>query len=211
MEMPDVPKDNKPPLFVRIAEEKEECKPYVDDLMQKMKEAVEKDDFFESPCTEPMASTIHADLWVNNTMQKIENGKIYKNKLVDFQMYRYGNPIVDVIFFLFSSVQRQIVKENFDYLISLYEETFFNVLEDLKCDTSSLQRDFLEQANKDAHTELIHLLFMAIPVFGRKEESTLDFDADPLDMVKESSVTQAARDHICFVVTEFGRRGWIRE
>lgn len=208
--MPDMPKENKPPIFIRIAEEVEECKPYIDDLMNKMKEAAENEDFFKSPCTEPFASTIHADLWVNNTMQKIENGKIKKNKLIDFQMYRYGNPIVDIIFFLFSSVQKQVVKDNFDNLIALYEETFFDVLEDLKCDTSSLQRNFLEQAHKDAHSELIHLLFMSLPVFGRKEESILDLDADPMDMVKESSVTEAAKEHICFVISEFGRRGWIK-
>lgn len=35
---------------------------------------------------EPFATVNHCDMWVNNTMQKIENGKVVKNKFVDFQV-----------------------------------------------------------------------------------------------------------------------------
>lgn len=205
------PEDPGKPIFIKIAEEIEECKPYMSMVNQLYLESFKTNSYWNKPCIEPFASIVHCDMWVNNTMQIIKNGKIEKNKIIDFQIYLYGNPLLDVIFFLFSSVQRKAIKENLEDLLLFYQECFFAVLEKLKCDTSCLQKNFLEQANDDAPLELIHLLFMTIPVFGRKEECTIDYEANPLDMLKESSVTQDARDHICHVLTEFGKRGWIRE
>lgn len=35
---------------------------------------------------EPFGTLTHCDMWVNNTMQKFVDGKVVKNKFVDFQV-----------------------------------------------------------------------------------------------------------------------------
>lgn len=212
-EMPTPEGGPKMPPWMSIAEKRDECKEYAEKVKKKMLQFFEdKIDFFDKPSDEPFASIAHNDLWVNNTMQKLEDGKIIKNIIVDFQIYQYANPLLDVIFFIFSSVQRELVKEHLEDLVQLYEDNFFKFLEDLKCDTSKLERNFLKQLDEDAPQELIHLLFMAIPILGPKNEYAVDFEAtDPMEMVKESSITQEVNEQIVYTLVEFGRRNWIKD
>lgn len=201
----------KTPIWIKALQEFEECKIYTEKLEKQNKTSFEKKDFFNHPYTEPFASVIHNDLWVNNTMQKLENGKILENKLIDFQIIRYGNPLSDVLFFIYSSVQEQIVKEHFNDLIAVYQHHFFEVLESLKCDKNLLQINFSEQVEMAAKAELEHILYMTIPIFGKQNESSVDTSADIQDMVKESSITQETKNRLVYVLTEFGKRGWFKE
>lgn len=201
----------KTPIWLMVLQEFDECKIYTEKLDKQMKISFEKMEFLNQPFTEPYASITHNDLWVNNTMQKYENGKIVENKLIDFQVFRYGNPLVDVLFFIYSSVQQQVVKEHVDDLIAVYQAHFFEVLELLKCDKNLLQISFSEELKIAAQAELVHIMFMTIPIFGKQNEYSVDLSADLQDMVKESSITKEAKNRLFYVLTEFGKRGWIKE
>lgn len=197
-----------PPALLEILEELEEIKPYRS-IVRKL--LLDTESFWKAPCSLPFATIVHTDLSVNNTMQNIENGEIVKNKIIDFQMYTYGNPLLDVVYFVFSSVQKEIVIQHLNDLIILYQECFFAVLDNLKCDTSSFQRDFLKQADLDGPKELAHLLATAIPIFRPKANAAVSLDATSLEAVTGSNVTVEARNHIRYILREFIKKGWIKE
>lgn len=200
--------DFKQPIWIEVLEDTDECKPYIENVKKQLNDCFVKADLYGKPFTEPFATIAHNDLWVNNIMQKHIDGRSY-NKIIDFQMYHYGNPLLDMVFFVFSSVQRDVAKHYFEDFLLYYEDEFFKVLSSLKCNTTSLKRDFREQVKIDGPTELIHLLFMTIPIYGRTQEAGVDFDAGPFDMMKSSSLTKDAVDHLVHIVREFGKRGWI--
>lgn len=212
-EFPNYPKPEggfKVPLWLTVAEKNEQCKPYIEKLKIKAFQVMQRTNLFQKPCDEPFATFCHNDVWVNNILQQYNNGKVIKNKFVDFQIYQYANPLIDVVFFLWSSVQRELIKEHFDDLLLYYQDIFFSILDGLGCDTSLYERNFLDKVATDASEEVLHLLFMSIPIFGRKDEFSVDFTADPTEIMKESSVTQEAKDHLLHIMTEFDKRGWIQ-
>lgn len=142
-------------------------------------------------------------------MQKFKNGKIIQNKFLDFQMYRYCSPLLDVIFFMFTSIPCDVVKHHFDDLLDHYKRELFSVLEKLDCDIKPFESGFLHELSSNAPTGLIHLLLVTCPIFGRKDETVLNVSAEMMEMIQESSVTEEARARIAHIYTEFGKRRWI--
>lgn len=200
------PKSRLPPVFLKVV--KKECKCYKKALMEMLIEMEIKETFYIIPSIGPYCTIVHLDLWFKNTMQKMENGKILQNKFIDFQNLQYGSPLVDVVMFLFTSVQHEVVKEHLENLISLYEERFFEVLTELNC-TNVRRHSFLEDLPHHAPEKLIHILYLIIPIFCPVDNTALDYDADLSTLIKEEAITPQAKEQIVFVLTEFERRGWI--
>lgn len=206
------PENLMPPVFLKIIQDIEECEFNTKRIMNQCQEGRIPKTVYSFPCLEPFATILHNNLWINNMMQKKDKGNIVRNKIIDFQKYRYGNPLIDVIYFLFSSVQRNVVTQHLDNLIIFYEECFFAVLENLKCDTSSFQRNFLEQADEGGPHELCHLLFTTPLIYRLKEKEVSTHRGPEIDAnLEESFVTEEARNHMRFILIEFEKRGWIRD
>ncbi|XP_058118338.1 uncharacterized protein LOC131284803 [Anopheles ziemanni] len=63
----------------------------------------------------------HGDMWCNNMMfQYTDDKKIREITLVDFQMSMWCSPVIDLNYFLFSSVRADLKLRELDYLISYY-------------------------------------------------------------------------------------------
>lgn len=197
--------DSKPPVFLKVINK--ECINFKERVMKMLTDMALSNNFYLIPSLGPHATILHLDLWVNNTMQIMEQGKIVQNKFVDFQNLQYGNPMLDVVIFLFTSVQKQVVKTHLEHLIALYEERFFQILMELNCNVKRC--NFLKELNYDAPKKLLHILFLIVPFFANKDDSAIDFTADPGSLIREDAVTPQAREQIVFVLTEFERRGWI--
>lgn len=70
-------------------EQIDECKPYLEQvatIWDEISEDTSSDSYILKPRNEPFPSIQHGDMWCNNTMQKSEDGKLIKNKLIDFQI-----------------------------------------------------------------------------------------------------------------------------
>jgi Ecdysteroid kinase-like family len=61
----------------------------------------------------------HGDLWVNNVLFKSSAEAV----LVDFQIYRYAPPMIDVLMFLHLTTSRQFRKENLHAMIEFYHSS----------------------------------------------------------------------------------------
>lgn len=120
-----------------------------------MQELLKHGDIFTKPSNEPWTTIIHNDLWANNTMQVFNNGKIVYNKIQNFQLYQYVNPFLDLVFFISSSVRKNIVRKYFDDLVLHYQDNLLIALENLKCDTSAFLQNISETIADVAHIELL--------------------------------------------------------
>lgn len=159
---------------------------------------------------EPYATIAHGDLWVNNTMQKFEQGQIVANKLLDFQVYDYRSCASDVFFFLWTSCQEDVVKNHLDYLIKYYHDMLIKTIKELKCDTSDFSFDkFLEEMKLESVYEFGHSLFF---IWIVKHESAISEENIKKKLSNEeilASVPRQVKDYYYFMVKECNKRGWL--
>jgi Ecdysteroid kinase-like family len=66
----------------------------------------------------------HGDLWVNNVLFKSSAEAV----LVDFQIYRYAPPMIDLLMFFHLTTSRKFRKENLDTMIEFYHTTVMEYL-----------------------------------------------------------------------------------
>lgn len=93
----------------------------------------------------------HGDLWANNVMFKYneDTEKVEECILVDFQMSFYNSPMLDLIYFIYSSTQHQLKLHKVDHIIQFYHQQLVANLKKLGYSKKpptllSLQRDYLE-------------------------------------------------------------------
>ncbi|XP_059058062.1 uncharacterized protein LOC131851564 [Achroia grisella] len=70
----------------------------------------------------------HGDYRANNILLKNDDGKITKIIPVDYQAIRYGNPITDLIYFIFLGTDQQFRKDHLENIKNLYHDTMARFL-----------------------------------------------------------------------------------
>ncbi|ETN60259.1 CHKov1 [Anopheles darlingi] len=72
----------------------------------------------------------HGDMWCNNMMfhYNTENEQLEDIVLVDFQMCMYGSPVIDLNYFIFSSVRGDLRLPEMNYLIYYYYQQLTDCL-----------------------------------------------------------------------------------
>lgn len=93
----------------------------------------------------------HGDLWSNNLMYKYdeETGKVTECLLVDLQMCHHNTPMVDLQYFIYSSLQQECRLTKVDHILQYYHQQLVANLKKLgfkgKLPTLlQFQKDFLE-------------------------------------------------------------------
>lgn len=157
---------------------------------------------------EPFATMVHRDMWINNFMVKIDGDKVVKNKFVDFQAYSYDSPVRDLLFFLFTSVQTNVLKEHLDELLKYYHENFIQVLSELGCCTAGFSYDiFLEEIEFHGKFEISHIIYMVLfVVFGNKEIPATGGDPG---LVPKDKIYPDAKERAWWLLQEFESRKWL--
>lgn len=91
----------------------------------------------------------HGDLWCNNVMFKYSSeGKVQDVLLVDFQICNVNSPMLDLHYFIVSSLQNSVRLSKIDYIISFYQRELSSNMKKLGAKTApptllQLQKDFL--------------------------------------------------------------------
>ncbi|KRT86693.1 phosphotransferase, partial [Oryctes borbonicus] len=172
-----------------------------------------KDTFVYSKSKEPFASLVHTDLWVNNVLIKFQDGKPSHNILIDFPLCIYGNPARDVIFFIYSSANLDVLKTNVDSLIKFYYNNLIGTLKQLKCDTTQMTYDlFMEEvATAAKNTEFAHCIFMLTPIYTNKGEikDMRDWKLEDIIPTKEECLHPNYHEKLYVTCLDFAKRNWI--
>lgn len=196
-------------MLLGIIEENMDCIP----LLPKIKKAIDlhKDDRTSS--REPFATLSHKDMWVNNFMVKLEDGNVVKNKFIDFQDFSYESPVRDLLFFLFTGVQIDVLKENVDYFLKFYHEHFVKSLEDLRCPTKEFSYEkYMDEIEHFGIFEIFHILFLFIIVeLGKNDGWSKNADGSPSFSFSKDNVSIDIKERIWWSVQEFEKRKWLGE
>ncbi|KMZ05831.1 uncharacterized protein LOC6729600 [Drosophila simulans] len=72
----------------------------------------------------------HSDCWVNNVMFKFDDsGHVEDTALLDYQLVKYGSPVIDLYYTILSSAEKDIKLAQFDNMVQYY---FYHLLDNLK-------------------------------------------------------------------------------
>lgn len=169
--------------LLKILEKNDEITPYlttIKDYLNRGEKAFEEN----TTAREPFATVCHNDFWVNNIMIKTINDQT-KIKILDFQIVDYGSPARDLIFFLYSSVQRDVIDKHSANFIQLYYKTFINTLERFKCDVTPFSfQVFNDELKYEAKaSQLFHCLVMLSPIYAVRGAVKEVKDLSPSDML----------------------------
>lgn len=128
----------------------------------------------------PYACLTHRDLWINNVMFHSSQGKLDGFKIFDFQLYNISSPMMDLLYFLFTSMPRNF--EGFDDAVEFYRQCMRDTLEELQCDSSLFEMQaFEKQLKEDAKMDMYRYLLMTK---GVEMRSAWDFMRNSADQVK---------------------------
>lgn len=168
------------------------------------------EDLWTEELREPWSTIIHSDFWVNNIMFRRGEKEKLEIKFVDFQIYVCASPLRDLLFFLYSSVEPDIVDDHGDNLLDLYYETLLDILTKMKCNTSAFNKeDFTAKLAEDAEKEFVHVSFM-IKVLTLDIKEINDFNVDKMQSVMlEHGGNQLFVDRLRKIVLNFVKHGWI--
>lgn len=152
-----------------VVSELDGCEQYANKVKDLVDKGYKLEERFLEP-EEPFSTTVHHDLWANNIMVlRDNNGKTLKIKLYDLQLLCYGSLAHDLIFFLYSSVQQDIVDKHYDDLVKLYYDSFIECLREFNLNTEQFSWDkFLAELDKIGPHQISHILIMLRPIFLEK-------------------------------------------
>lgn len=156
---------------------------------------------------EPFSTITHCDLWVNNIMNKVEGDGKIQNMFVDYQLFGHRSAVADVFFFLWTSVEEEILKNKFDYLLKYYHQSLINQLKEFSLDTSSFSyKKFEEELQIEAEYEFGHTLIF---VTFLKHFRELEEHGTGELQVRATDFTPEVRNFIHFMVAECVKRNWL--
>lgn len=153
-------------------------------------------------CREPYATIIHFDLWTENILNHTFEDGTVRNIFVDFQVYGYRSAAADVFFFLWTSVQKQILEKNLNFLLNYYHQSLLNTLKSFNIDTSTFEyKHFEEELRLESDFEFGHALMFNVFI-------NLKDVADALNSIKYDldQVSPELKEKIYFMVTECSKR-----
>lgn len=206
---PSLPHDKEiQSMFLEILQESCECIPWI----PKVKEMFDNTKTIQKlPPREPFATMTHGDMWVNNTMVKFQNGLPVSNKLVDFQVCDYKSPAIDVLFFLFTSVQLSVLQDNFNDLIEFYHKQLISHLEKLKCDVAPFRMPkFLEEMKAAISIDILHTFVMLLLIVFGKKGGSFDIEGTP-DLEKmKADIHPVAKEKAWYLIHTCATKGWLQ-
>lgn len=118
-----------------IMDEIKDCQPAASFMNERIDELAES---FQKSC-QPKSKGLnvlnHGDLWINNIMFKYNDSEeITGIKLIDYQLGRYVSPVIDLLYFIWTSANEDVRSNRVKDLLDIYLQTLNQTLQQLGCD-----------------------------------------------------------------------------
>lgn len=188
----------------------EAAKPYLDDVEKTLH--CENDEGNNSNQLEDLwATLVHNDFWVNNMMFCHDiSGRITGMKIVDFQLCIHDYGVNDLIFFLISSSNKEVIDNNLDEVIDLYYNFFINILNKLGVDTKEYSKTkFLDLLNKCAPSKFTQCIMM-VPVIQAARISPSEIkNMENKEKLLQRETNNIGNQKLLHIVETFAKRKWL--
>lgn len=116
----------------------------------------------------------HGDLWVNNIMFAFdESNNVTGVKLLDFQNTKYAPPVIDLLYFMWTSASEDVLQNCQKDLYEVYRSELNSTLEQLGCQETLLSEELWDdlRASKDW---VLFVLCFGLPLQRTTPEDVLD-------------------------------------
>ncbi|XP_076294257.1 uncharacterized protein LOC143215745 [Lasioglossum baleicum] len=189
----------------------EEVKPYLDRIERTIEYGVELNKNAAKP-EEPWATLVHNDFWVNNMMFRHDaRGELVGVKIVDFQLCVYDYGINDLLFFLVSSVNKDILDHQLDDMIDYYYCSFIKSLKMLNIDTEKFPKKRFDEIVKHCGPMKFNQCLMMAQVIQAPKDNTPELNNLDVDQFLNRKVDNVYRQKLLHIVQLFVKRGWLIE
>ncbi|KAJ8945003.1 hypothetical protein NQ318_010205, partial [Aromia moschata] len=181
--------------IIQVAEESSDCLPFTNRIRDELIKGAELTGY-QIQSREPFATLIHCDLWINNTMIKLEDSKINTDLLCEIYY-----------FFIFDSIKTDVVIKNCDHLVEFYHRNFVSNLEKFNINVEPFSLDEFKKRNRHINQGVVYIFFQCLvmlqPIFADenavKELETVSQD----DFLEKVEIPQAHKDKLWMIVKEF--------
>lgn len=118
----------------------------------------------------------HGDLWVNNILFKHStSGNVVDVRFIDFQIVRYGSPVLDIIYFIWTSSDEDVRENHLEDLCEIYRSTLNAMLEELGCEERMTKKELFEDM-KRAVDWAVNTVCSLLPVIVCEAEDFIDVE-----------------------------------
>ncbi|XP_008212854.1 uncharacterized protein LOC103317251 [Nasonia vitripennis] len=131
------------------------------------------------------SSVVHFDFWTNNVLfHKDDEGSIDDAKFIDFQTYCFADIFLDLVYFIFTSLDDHVKSNDLDRVLDLYYVNFILTLERLSVDVGEYSRRKFDDGLKQvAEYEFFHCaLVLNIVTADVDSASPMSFEAGINDL-----------------------------
>lgn len=160
---------------------------------------------------EPWATMVHNDFWVNNMMFKYdESGNLINMKIVDFQLTVYEYGVNDLIFFLISSSQKEILDNHLDDMIDFYYDSFIESLKLLSIDTNAFPKNqFMKQLNQCAPIKFNQCIMMVQVIQAARGSVTQTTETANECVFAGGIDDDNYKQKMLHILSIFDQKGWL--
>ncbi|XP_003706562.1 uncharacterized protein LOC100881796 [Megachile rotundata] len=187
-----------------------EMKPYMDRVNKTIEHGIQANKN-AGQAEEPWATLVHNDFWVNNMMfRHDQRGQLIDMKIVDFQLCVYDYGVNDLIFFLVSSANKDILDNKLDDMIDMYYFRFVEFLKTLKVDTDRFTKQKFDQIVNHCATLKFNQCMMMAQVIQAPRASTPEIKEVKGDDIFLNRVgDDVYKQKLAHIVQLFDKRGWL--
>lgn len=160
---------------------------------------------------EPWATLVHNDFWVNNMMFKYdESGNLINMKIVDFQLTVYNYGVNDLIFFLISSSQKEILDNHLDDMIDFYYDSFIESLKSLNIDTNAFPKNqFIKQLHQCAPIKFNQCIMMVQVIQAARGSVTQTTETANENVFAGGLNDDNYKQKMLHILSIFDKKGWL--
>ncbi|XP_066152583.1 uncharacterized protein [Euwallacea fornicatus] len=160
-------------------------------------------DAFDESEENPWHTMCHGRFWSQSIMFKKSEmgGEPISCKIINFKLAEYESCIEELIFFMYTSIQINVLDDEFDQFLEIYFQTFKDVLKKHNLDLDDTIYNFaafLAEVNKIGLKALAEVLVHLREIVTKTENSE-----DHVDAKNEYF------ERLCFIFLHMIKQGWI--
>uniref|UniRef100_A0A182JA39 CHK kinase-like domain-containing protein n=1 Tax=Anopheles atroparvus TaxID=41427 RepID=A0A182JA39_ANOAO len=142
----------------------------------------------DATAAEPYAIIGHGDCWSNNMMFQYgeDNVTPCNIKLIDWQLSRYGSPVLDLVYFIFNCTDEEFRAHSYQRLLSIYYNSLSEHLHNLGGNVDELypRSAFRDQLKRFGRYGFLMSL-MVLPIICTPNDELPDTDETMEAMMKD--------------------------